>query len=555
MIDLSSPQQGELGPALRFSDLYVAALQGQFTGGLLLQTAQGRRVLFFQNGDPVNARGDGFPDAYLGQMVTELGFAGEAAVIEALRQHESIPSEQRPRFGEVLNVRLGVDKEAIEQAVRAQCEVRFQQCFELEEASYQAAPGDSEAIRGIAVRTEGWPILFSGMLDHAGHRELRAMSDALLGRSVKMSGSPKQLEELGAIPPDIRSVLKLLDRPRRPEHIERLLGRPRARRLLRLLQLMDLLELQPASRGEAIPRAVRIAGSTMAPPAAPPEPPPPPKAPPPPRPSKKPTSSGAHLDSSQYADLLVLSERLEDMDHFEILGVNRQASPDELRKAWTERAKRFHPDLFRGSDLPDAAASMAKDVLARINKAYEVLKRNDSRMEYEAMLADGHGETHERDRARDAKNKFLKGLTLLNGSKYGEARVLLRAAVDGDPHNQRYKGYLAWSMLGDSSFDQDEALKEGLPMLEASARAAEDDPKLQLYLGRVFKRQGELEKAILHFKRAARIDPKFTGALSEVRHAQRQLEGARRKDESPGIFKRVLDAFGSKPNGPRKKKK
>lgn len=66
-------------------------------------------------------------------------------------------------------------------------------------------------------------------------------------------------------------------------------------------------------------------------------------------------------------------------DYYEILGVSRTASADEIRKAYRKLAKRYHPDVSKEKDA---------DVRYReINEAYEVLKDPDKRGRYDTLGA------------------------------------------------------------------------------------------------------------------------------------------------------------------------
>lgn len=54
-------------------------------------------------------------------------------------------------------------------------------------------------------------------------------------------------------------------------------------------------------------------------------------------------------------------------DYYEVLGVSKGASEDEVKKAFRKLARKYHPDVNR--DNPKEAEEKFKE----INEAYEVL--------------------------------------------------------------------------------------------------------------------------------------------------------------------------------------
>ena len=54
-------------------------------------------------------------------------------------------------------------------------------------------------------------------------------------------------------------------------------------------------------------------------------------------------------------------------DPYEILGVSRNSSDDEIKQAYRDLAKKYHPDKYANSPLADTASEKMKE----INDAYD----------------------------------------------------------------------------------------------------------------------------------------------------------------------------------------
>lgn len=65
-------------------------------------------------------------------------------------------------------------------------------------------------------------------------------------------------------------------------------------------------------------------------------------------------------------------------DYYKILGISRDASHDEIRKAFRKLARKYHPDVAEDK-------STAEEKFKELNEAYEVLGDPEKRKKYDAM--------------------------------------------------------------------------------------------------------------------------------------------------------------------------
>lgn len=85
--------------------------------------------------------------------------------------------------------------------------------------------------------------------------------------------------------------------------------------------------------------------------------------------------------------VLDLYYRLEDMDHYTLLGVTREADKKTIKRAYFELAATMHPDKYFNKKLGSFKTKM-EVLFGRVTEAHDVLVHPAKRAEYDAYLAE-----------------------------------------------------------------------------------------------------------------------------------------------------------------------
>lgn len=222
--------------------------------------------------------------------------------------------------------------------------------------------------------------------------------------------------------------------------------------------------------------------------------------------------------SRQEQTLLEVLNELKEQNHFERLGLERDATTAQASKAFMQVGRQYHPDNVP-QDASEQHRELASSIFALLNDAHQTLSNDAKREEYAAALDAGF-EDGEVDVSNimESESLFQKAEILIGNRKYREAKDLLQQAIELNPDEGEFYIYLGFatyfadpspsSMMRTQCFNQ---IKRGLKMRDDNVSNG------YLFLGRIHKASGEPEKASKAFKKALSIDRNNLEASRELR--------------------------------------
>lgn len=164
-------------------------------------------------------------------------------------------------------------------------------------------------------------------------------------------------------------------------------------------------------------------------------------------------------------------------DYYQILGVSRQATAAEIRKAYALIARDRHPDRF--SD--PAEKKKAEQSFTEATAAFNALANERSREAYDRELS----QPKVTDPAEIAKEAYARAMTLIEARDLAGAVEMLRVAVHHAPQEARYQ-----ALLGRALSRSPQWAREAVEAYESAIRLAPRTPAYYVELGRVLLAKG-----------------------------------------------------------------
>jgi curved DNA-binding protein CbpA len=132
-------------------------------------------------------------------------------------------------------------------------------------------------------------------------------------------------------------------------------------------------------------------------------------------------------ETSLEATVRAWLDVLHRLSHYEVLGLEKDASAEDVQRAFHAFSERFHPDRHRGQ--AEAIRESMVRIFRRGSEAYRVLRQPGSRAEYDLDLATEQSRASTRP-GEDPTLQTLDQLCLSPGGRL-HARQASRAIADG----------------------------------------------------------------------------------------------------------------------------
>jgi len=497
----------------------LRALQhGQATGTLTITRNDQTKLIYFKQGDIICAASR-YEDDRLGEMLLKWGKISYAQYETSVR----LMKTAKKRQGAVLVEQGFLSPKELFQAVTAQVKEIILSLFTWLDGDYRFDAGPLPANEVITLR------ISSGMLIYEGIRRMNDFTKLCgllpsFDTLVAMNTDPRDLFQPVTIRPEERQLLLLIDGSRTIRELvySSTLPSLHAFQMIYFLLAAGIIRTKSAEAPEeqtedsrrriqeeleafiteAISRKkqeeLELSRVELFEPAADEE-----------------AGTGPEAIRRAY-------EELEGKDHYAVLGVGRDASPIEIKKAYFRLAKTYHPDRHHEAGM-EALHEMLEALFDRLTQAYDALSHPQSRRGYdESQAFQRHPPSkvkpaEAKQRTQQASEQGKRGEAALLAGNLKEAIYCLEWAVKQDESKARYHALLGQAMAGVS-----ERRKEAEAELKRAIELEPSNSDYYVILGLLYLKFRSTGKALVQFEEALRWDP------GNVK-AKEQMEKLRRK--------------------------
>jgi hypothetical protein len=236
---------------------------------------------------------------------------------------------------------------------------------------------------------------------------------------------------------------------------------------------------------------------------------------------------------------------MDRQNYFEMLGVKESAESNDIRKKYMALAKKWHPDRL----APELSAlrPWVEEIFHLLTVASDTLGDEKKRGEYQRTVMQGGG-TPESERKLnvvvEAAINFQKVDVLVKRKRYDEALKICDHAMAVVRKEADYPAMKAWILLMRDGIEEEEIADEIRSLLRKTFSLNSDHVHGHFVRAHFLKRMGQHDKALKHFKKVAKLDPKNLEAAREVRIGVMRKSKGRTSAPPPGSSGKRPSIFG-----------
>lgn len=471
------------------------------TGLLHLENAGIKKVIYIRNGYPIFVRSN-LVKEFLGQILVRAGHLSE----ENLELSLAAAKERGQRHGMAL-IEMGlITPQQLNDVLRNQVLEKLLDIFSWEDGSYHFVQAREFKPGITSIDLSPANLILQGLREYASRKQLLSILEPHLDHYLQPAENPLyRFQEIQLTAGETRILESCQGQATLSEILKRfLLSRKEAEPLLATLLSTGILvglsepDISEAEASEHEADSLRARRETF---------------------------------MKDYAWMM-------EQDYFTLLGVSESDSREQVRKAYHNLVKKYHPDSFFEQDVLIDLKDKVNSLFQRISDAHETLSDATAKARYvNDRRRNGPASTTSLETILQAETAFQKGMLLFRGKKFKEAQQAFAEALKLSPNEAEYLMYQAWSAYKAGPKKDELTINTRRQLL----RATELNPKLSLaflYLGYICKDEGEEREAQRRFERAIQCNPNCTEALRELRLMNMRKEKSGK--DKKGLFGKMF---------------
>ena len=154
-------------------------------------------------------------------------------------------------------------------------------------------------------------------------------------------------------------------------------------------------------------------------------------------------------------------------DPYETLGVSRDASDEDIKKAYRELARKYHPDNYVDNPLAD----LVEEKMKEINEAYDTIQKERAHRGSSAT-GQSSSQSYGGYRSGSGATSYARVRSLINEKRFSEAEIILDAVAPAERNAE-------WNFLKGCVLIQRGRYYDALRYIETACYMDPNNPEYQ----------------------------------------------------------------------------